>query len=145
MAHLLYEYPETDGASASSSSLAADRDRDRGRSKVLDYLKTLPPPAVDVELRALCTHQEDEEGLSLLRFLLSWFCRRVSSGCDFELLEAYLHRTMLIHAEVIMKSAALAPLVAQLKQVHAEQSSKFRALVQGNMCRLKFLSNLPVT
>lgn len=142
MAHLLYEYPETD---ASSSSSAPDRrGRDQGRSKVLGYLKTLPPPAVDVELRALCTHQEDEEGLTLLRFLLSWFCQRMASGCDFELLEAYLHRTMLIHAEVIMKSAALAPLVAQLRQVHAEQSSRFRALVQGSMCRLKFLSNLPV-
>ena len=29
---------------------------------ILEYLKNLPPPAVDLEFRALCTHEKDEEG-----------------------------------------------------------------------------------
>ena len=29
---------------------------------ILGYLKSLPPPAVDLEFRALCTHESDEEG-----------------------------------------------------------------------------------
>jgi U3 small nucleolar RNA-associated protein 21 len=69
------------------------------KSKLLDYLKTLPPPAVDLELRALCNGADDEEGVALVARLLAWFVGRLRSGTDFEVLEAYLHRTLVIYAD----------------------------------------------
>jgi len=114
------------------------------RSKVLDYLKTLPPPAVDLELRALCAHDEDEEGFKLLHFLLLWFSERLSTGADFELLEAYLHRTLLIYGEVIMRRPELQGLLESLRKAQEQNCARFRGLVQQNLCVLKLISGLPL-
>ena len=80
-------------------------------------LQTLPPPAVDLELRALCTHVEDEEGLALLHCLLEWMTRCIRTGRDFEVVEAYLHRTLLVHGEFIVTDPAL------LRRAHVLQVS----------------------
>ena len=148
VAHLIYEYPSLDAAAASNADadagLGAGAGTGAARSKVLDYLKTLPPPAVDLELRALCTHDEDSEGHDLLCFLLQWFAARLSTGLDFELLEAYLHRTLLIHGETIMKQPRLGALLEALKAAQEDTSRRFRGLVQQNLCVLKLVSGLPV-
>jgi hypothetical protein len=114
------------------------------RSEVLEYLKTLPPPAVDLELRALCTHDEDEEGLTLLRVLLAWFADRLGSGADFELIEAYLHRALLVHGELIMKRPALSGLLDGVRAAQERVSARLRGLVQQNLCVLKLVAGLPL-
>jgi U3 small nucleolar RNA-associated protein 21 len=112
---------------------------------ILEYLKHLPPPAVDIELRALCAHDEDQEGLSLLRCLLAWFARKLKTGLNFEVLQAYLHRTLTIYAELVLKLPALGTDVEAVRRIHAESSGRFRQLVQSNLCLLKMLAGLPPT
>lgn len=139
MAHLIYEYPSDDSRVSTETPPAA-----ASRSKVLDYLKTLPPPAVDLELRSLCTHDEDEEGIQLVRFLLVWFVDRMVTGLDFEVMEAYLHRTLLIFGEKIMKRGELSETLRELRLVHEAKSARFGSLVQQNLCMLKLFANLPI-
>ena len=84
-------------------------------SKLLDYLKTLPPPAVDLELRALCSGPQDEEGIALLGSLFAWFTQRFLTGTDFEVLEAYLHRTLLLHSDTVQVNPHYLSLALSLK------------------------------
>ena len=112
-------------------------------SPTLDYFKTLPPPAVDLELRALCTHGKDEEGLQLLHCLISWFTERFKTGLDFEIMEAYLHRTLLIYGEIVVSTPSLLQMAKTLGEVHSASTQRLRTLVQGNLCLLKLLANLP--
>ena len=156
VAFLLREYPDGPTAApggrdaffaeekdaAAAAAVAADDEED---GPILTYLKQLAPPAVDVELRALCTHEEDEEGLSLLRCLLAWFARKLRTGLNFEVLQAYLHRTLTIYSELILKQPTLAADVETVRYVHSEGSGRFRQLVQSNLCLLKLMAGLPPT
>ncbi len=112
-------------------------------SKLLGYLKTLPPPALDLELRALCTGVEDEEGISLLARLLKWILQRLRGGSDFEVLEAYLHRIIEIYADVVIASADLSSIARRVAEVHQASASKLQDLVQSNLCLLKMFAMLP--
>ena len=115
-----------------------------GSSAVLEYLKKLPPPAVDLELRALCTHEEDTEGAELLRALLQWLTRCIATGEDFEVLQAYLHRALTIYQHLLTQLPALAEDLAALQRAHASANHRFRHLVQKNLCLLKMMGNLPI-
>ncbi len=155
VAFLLAEYPDSAlGTYASAEYFQGSRANNTLNSSIssdglvtasptLEYLKTLAPPAVDVELRALCTHGEDEEGLKLLHCLLSWLAQRIISARDFEVLEAYLHRTLLIYGEIIVIKPSLLTLAQNISKAHTNSTSKLRSLVQGNLCLLKLLANLP--
>lgn len=114
------------------------------RNLVMEYLKKLPPPAVDLEMRALCTYEEDEEGIELLRLLLQWLTKHITTGEDFEILQAYLHRTLTIYLHLIMKLPQLKKDLQALQQAHAVASDRFRHLVQKNLCLLKMMGNLPI-
>lgn len=111
---------------------------------LLAYMKKLAPPAVDLELRALCTHAEDAEGVDLLVRLLRWLARRIATGADFEVLQAYLHRALVIYLPLVAAVPELAVEVAALQKAHAEAASRFRHLVQKNLCLLKLMANLPI-
>eukprot|EP00606_Chrysophyceae_sp_TOSAG23-5_P000671 GSChrysophyteH2.ASY1.ANO1.1331.1 assembled CDS len=148
VAYLLQEFPDSAlGTYASAeffSGAGVGTDSDSSRpSGTLEYLKTLAPPAVDLELRALCTHGEDEEGLKLLHCLLSWLAHCMRSGRDFEVLEAYLHRTLLVYGEIIVTKPSLLILAQHISAAHADNSQRLRGLVQGNLCLLKLLAGLP--
>ena len=113
-------------------------------SPLLEYLKTLPPPAVDLELRALCPHEEDAEGLDLLSQLLQWLARHIATGENFEVLQAYLHRTLTIYLPLSLKLPQLTSDLHALVAAHTAASSRFRGLVQKNLCLLKMMGNLPI-
>lgn len=113
-------------------------------SPVLQYLRKLAPPAVDLELRALCAYEEDQEGRELLGALLRWLARNIGTGTSFEILQAYLHRTLAIYMPLIVKFAELRAELDALQKAQAEASSRFRHLVQKNLCLLKVMGNLPI-
>ena len=77
----------------------------RGRSQfqvVVDYIATLGPSAIDVELSALCNGMHDlEEGLPLLLLASRWLREACASRERFEAVNAYLHRFLHLHAFVI--------------------------------------------
>lgn len=113
-------------------------------SVLLEYMKKLPPPAVDLELRALCTHDEDAEGVELLRQLLTWLAAHIATGRDFEVLQAYLHRALSIYAPLITKVPQLGGVLEGLRTAHQGANGRFRHLVQKNLCLLKMMGNLPI-
>jgi len=114
------------------------------RNVVMEYLKKLPPPAVDLEMRALCTYEEDAEGIELLSMLLRWLTAHITTGEDFEILQAYLHRALTIYLHLIMKLPQLTGELKALQEAHAVANSRFRHLVQKNLCLLKMMGNLPI-
>ena len=116
----------------------------KSMSVLMEYLKKLPPPAVDLEIRALCTHEEDEEGKLLLQHLLHWLTKHIASGEDFEILQAYLHRVISIYEQLIMKMPDLKEDLEQLQHAHSIANDRFRNLVQKNLCLLKMMGNLPI-
>ena len=67
VAFILKEYPEgtqvqnRDGSELKEAEMP-ESDEKEEEGPILDYLKSLPPPAVDLEFRALCTSESDEEG-----------------------------------------------------------------------------------
>lgn len=67
VAFILAEYPT--GApsllvleNTTDIDIIEQTDEEPPEGPILMYLKSLPPPAVDLEFRALCTHENDEEG-----------------------------------------------------------------------------------
>lgn len=69
VAFLLKEYPEgapalkEDGNELRETEESETDLEEEEEGPILGYLKSLPPPAVDLEFRALCTHETDEEGM----------------------------------------------------------------------------------
>lgn len=112
---------------------------------LISYLKKLPAPAVDIELRALCTYEGDEEGVVLLKHFCQWLTRQIITGENFEILQAYLHRTLTIYLSMMMLIPQLNVELETLRQAHAAASNRFRHLVQKNLCLLKLMGNLPIT
>jgi hypothetical protein len=126
------------------SSSSADAEEKAVPTTLMNYLKKLPPPAVDLELRALCTHEGDEEGIQLLHALLLWLTRNAACGDNFEVLQAYIHRTLTIYMEMMIATPSLAAELVALKTAHAAANSRFRHLVQKNLCLLKLMGDLPI-
>jgi len=117
---------------------------DASSNSLLEYMKSLPAPATDVELRSLCMFIEDDEGLQLLQVFLKWLTAHVSSGKEFELLQAYLHRTLTIYDKMLVNVPALAEQLQTLKRANEQASDRFRDLIQKNLCMLKVLANISV-
>jgi hypothetical protein len=113
-------------------------------SALLEYLKQLPPPAVDLEIRALCSHEGDEEGVALLRYWLGWLRERIDVGDHFEILQAYLLRTLTIYAELAMKVPQLAADLRTLSIACMASGDRFRAIVQKNLCLMKMMASIPI-
>lgn len=71
--------------------------------------------------------------------------RKLTSGMNFEILQAYLHRLLSVYAELILKQPHLTLELERVRSVHALSSNRFRHLVQSNLCLLKMLAGLPPT
>lgn len=92
------------------------------------------------------THPMFFSGLGLLRCFLLWMVAKLSSGTNFEILQAYLHRLLAVYAELILKQPdALSIELERVREVHAASSNRFRFLVQSNICLLKMFAGLPPT
>jgi U3 small nucleolar RNA-associated protein 21 len=144
---------------------ASKDEHQQSLSMLLEHMKTLPPPALDLELRALCNSNvvdpvtADEEGVKLLLTLLQFFESSIAQATDFELLQAYLTRTLVIYSETLLNivmaangadnskrryGKAIAASLFNLLGAHQQSVQSFRHLLQNNMCLLKLLSGLPM-
>jgi hypothetical protein len=106
-------------------------------------LFSIGPPAVDAEMRALCRDAQDNVGLELLSKVLSWMKEDLQTGENFEVLQAYLYRFLLIYSEIILECPSLYDLLQKVKIVHENSCKKFRHLIQSNLCVLKMMAQIP--
>lgn len=144
---LLQRYPLHEPLPTGPSLLseAAVASSSAATSKVSDHLMSLAPPAVDLELRALCEGKDDKEGLQILARLLTHLAELLVSGTGFELAQAYLHRTLVIYAELLLTAPGVKEPLETLLDLNEKGCFRLRDLIQSNLCLLKLMANLPPT
>jgi len=73
-------------------------------SDVTSYLSKMGPSSIDVEISSLCYGIHDlEEGLPLLHLASKWLLEACGSRTSFEAVNAYLHRFLHVHGDVITR------------------------------------------
>ena len=136
---------DTMSSSSSNSSNDCNNNINNNHSVLMEYLKQLPPSAIDLEFRALYIYDGDEEGIMLLQQFLQWITIHIQSGENFEILQAYLYRILIIYSDIIIKLSSFELVLSKLYHIHYNSSIRFRNLIQKNLCLLKMLANLPIT
>lgn len=96
-------------------------------------------------MRALYSHDEDDDGVQLLKRMLIWMAYQLRSGRNFEVTQAYICRFLTIYSETLIKMPDLASELHFLKEIHSFGCNSFRTLVQNNLCLLKVMAHLPIT
>jgi len=132
---------------------------------VTQYMATLGPSAVDVELSTLCHGMHDlEEGLPLLQLSSSWLLEACESRQSFEAINAYLNRFLTIYSNLMAgieeeikydsreeemdfdpqreEKAKLLDTIAKLRNAQTEASETLRGKMQHTLCLLKHFSRM---
>jgi len=137
---------------------------------VTDHVATLGPSAIDVSLSTLCSGSHDlEEGLPLLHMASLWLLEACQSRQRYEAVNAYLHRFLYLHANVLAgidsdgKQAEdielseeeresrkrlqalrkeLLETTAQLKEAQQSASDALRGKMQHTLCLLRHFSRM---
>ena len=143
--------------------------KDFGR--VTDYVSSLGPSAIDVELSSLCHGTHDlEEGLPLIHSCAQWLVVACRSHERFEAVNAYLHRFLFLHSGVIaeiekaqkdngdeqqqqqqqqqqerlerQQRQELLETLRQLRQAQSAASNALRDKMQYTMCLLRHFTRM---
>ena len=109
---------------------------------VAAHLSSLPPSAVDVELRSLCLGPGDADGMAVLGRLLGYFAVRVGSGRQFELTQAQLALTLQLFAETIAGDEALREAAGRIQSALDTHCARLSGLLDAGLCMLgRFLEH----
>jgi U3 small nucleolar RNA-associated protein 21 len=123
------------------------------------------PSSIDVEISSLCYGRHDlEEGLPLLHLASIWLLESCKSHQSFEAVNAYLHRFLHVHGNIIadiesghegseseiwrdtdQKSSKLSEFKDTLSQLRKEQqfaSDRLQGKMQQTICLLRHLSRM---
>ncbi|KAJ1745107.1 rRNA-processing protein utp21 [Coemansia sp. RSA 1591] len=103
---------------------------------VFEYLKTLNPSAIDVEIRSLPV---DDQLKALKAFVCATTCQ-LKSKRDFELAQAYLHVFIAVFTDIIKANAReLEPLLAELRNELKAQWDTVDNLIRYSACMIEFM------
>lgn len=138
-------------------------------SDVTTYLSKMGPSSIDVEISSLCYGIHDtEEGLPLLHIASMWLLEACESHSSFETVNAYLHRFLHVHGNVItridqavqkdetksseeqeedddlqlLKLKEFVETIAQLQEKQKEASNRLQGKMQHTICLLRHLSRM---
>lgn len=134
-------------------------------SEVTTYLSKLGPSSIDVEISSLCYGMHDlTEGLPLLHFAAMWLLEACESHQSFEAVNAYLHRFLHVHGNVItridsalqydesgegsednaqnMKLVEFVETIAELRKMQQVASNRLQGKMQHAICLLRHLSRM---
>jgi U3 small nucleolar RNA-associated protein 21 len=137
-------------------------------SEITSYLAKMGPSSIDVEISSLCFGVHDlEEGLPLLHIASLWLLEACESHQSFEAVNAYLHRFLHVHGNVMtrmdiilqeeneseedqdnvddsqrMKMKDLIATIAQLKMKQQDASNRLQGKMQNTICLLRHLSRM---
>jgi len=145
---------------------------DETYSEVTSYLSKMGPSSIDVEISSLCYGEHDlGEGLPLLHIAAMWLLEACESHQSFEAVNAYLHRFLHVHGNVItkidttllqdesgndmveeegeeedsaqkLKLKEFVETIAQLKQKQQGASNRLQGKMQHTICLLRHLSRM---
>ncbi|KAL7615945.1 hypothetical protein Lser_V15G01030 [Lactuca serriola] len=109
-----------------------------------DYLKSLSPSTLDMELRMLQIIDDDEEQepekrpeLLILELLLEYLIHEVSHGNNFEFIQALIRLFLKIHGETMRRHSKL----DKLLEAQSGIWQKLDGMFQSARCMVTFLSN----
>ena len=136
-------------------------------SDVTSYLSKMGPSSIDVEISSLCYGIHDiEEGLHLLHLAAMWLLEACESHQSFEAVNAYLHRFLYVHGNVVttmdhalendaesseeqeeedpkrQKLKGFTQTIAQLQEKQKVASNRLQGKMQHTTCLLRHLSRM---
>jgi len=137
-------------------------------SEVTRYLSSMGPSSIDVEISSLCYGAHDlDDGLHLLHLASLWLVEACESNQSFEAVNAYLHRFLHVHSNIIiqidtdvkeddekenltedeedpqkLKLKEFAHTIAQLRQKQKAASNRLQGKMQHTICLLRHLSRM---
>ena len=134
-------------------------------SDVTSYLSKKGPSSIDVEISSLCYGVHDlEEGLPLLHIASMWLLEACESHQSFEAVNAYLHRFLYVHGNVItrmnqtmkedsvlsevqgeeeqLKLKEFIEVIAHLREKQKAASNRLQGKMQHTICLLRHLSRM---
>ncbi|KAK1734687.1 WD40 repeat domain-containing protein [Skeletonema marinoi] len=146
----------------------ADNNAVYQRRKVTRYLSSMGPSSIDVEISSLCYGAHDlDDGLHLLHLASLWLVEACESNQSFEAVNAYLHRFLHVHSNIIiqidtdvkdddekenltedeedpqkLKLKEFAHTIAQLRQKQKAASNRLQGKMQHTICLLRHLSRM---
>eukprot|EP00981_Chlorochromonas_danica_P014054 scaffold7245_cov197-Ochromonas_danica.AAC.14 len=118
--------------------------RDEALAAVLGLIRQSSPQQCENEIRGLCKHDEDIEGMNLLRRFLSLLAVLVQRGKAFEIVQAYVHFTLSVHHQVIVSNYSMKEEVEALQAALFAREEELRGQVSATLCYLKTMLGVPL-
>jgi len=109
-------------------------------SEALEYLLSLSPVAGDAELRCIGFNFGTEE--AEMTYLLKFFDEQISTKQHFDILQAYLHLFLKIHASSISENKNLLSLVEKISEQVDAVWSELDDLFQNNLCLMDYMLSI---
>lgn len=97
-----------------------------------EYIKSLSPAAIDLEIRSLLS-------LTHLESFLYALIGRLRSHRDFEAIQALLSVCLTIHGDLLIANEELAGVLRELKVEQVKESERLMNLVNYNLGTMSFL------
>ncbi len=97
-----------------------------------NYVKTLSPAAIDLELRSLVT-------IPAIRVFLNALRQRLLSHRDFEAAQTFLSVFLQIHSDVLIANSELHSELEKLKEIQQKESGRVLELISLSLGTLSFL------
>jgi hypothetical protein len=107
-------------------------------------LKQQSPSQCETEIRDLVRHNEDLEGLQLLKVFVSLLATLVERGKAYELLQAYLHFLLIVHGESLRRCYSMRTEVEHLQSVLFNRGEELRGQISATLCYAKAMLALPL-
>ena len=102
----------------------------------------MTPSGIDFELQSLCLGIEDDDGAGLLGVTLEWIRIELCAGTNFELVQAFLHRVLKLHAETLRGRPELLSMLKKLNKLQNKVWRRVQGMLQHNLCLISFFSHL---
>lgn len=113
--------------------LLVESDKNNGSDDALfNYIKSLSPAAIDLELRSLVSFNSLQQFLRAIK-------RRLQSHLDFEAVQALQNVVLRIHADVIIENEDLRAELEELLKVQKKESGRVLDLLASSLGTLGFV------
>ncbi|GKV20475.1 hypothetical protein SLEP1_g30599 [Rubroshorea leprosula] len=112
-----------------------------------DYLKSLSPSTLDMELRMLQIVDDDQQELDkrsemiFIELLLDYFIHEISCRNNYEFIQALLKLFLKIHGETIRSHSRLQDKASKLLEIHSDVWQRIDRSFQVTRCMVTFFSN----
>ncbi|KAK3592873.1 hypothetical protein CHS0354_004097 [Potamilus streckersoni] len=117
--------------------LLSESEKDCNFSRLLEYLKSLGPSAIDLEIRSLCPEGGGSE--VIMAQFLSFIRQTLMTNKNFEIVQAYLGLFLKVHGDMLSSSPKLTEELEKLEKVQSESWRNLQDLMNQSLCLVTYL------